>query len=95
MGSIGKVMGLGVRCNNFYELSMCIIFVDHCTNTKQWHERLGHLNVVVLKEMEKSNIVVKFLALSSLSHVCDARMMGKPIPKESRNKIVSSTVDTC
>ena len=29
------------------------------------------------------------------SHVCDARMMGKPVTKEIRNQIVSSTANTC
>ena len=34
-----------------------------------WHERFGHLNVVMLKEMKKSNMVVGLPTLSDLSHV--------------------------
>ena len=53
--SVGKVVGIGVRRNNLYELSALTISTDHSTstNTKQWHERLGHLNVVVLKKERK------------------------------------------
>ena len=93
--SAGKVVGIGVRRNNLYELSAFTISTDHntSTNTKQWHERFGHLNVAVLKEMKKSNMVVGLPTLSDLSHVCDACMMGKhqrsAIPKESQNRTKS------
>ena len=93
--SAGKVVGIGVRRNNLYELSALTISTDQSTNTntKQWHERFGHLNVAVLKEMKKSNMVVGLPTISDLSHVCDACMMGKhqrsAIPKESGNRAKS------
>ncbi|MCO5571443.1 hypothetical protein L7F22_025183 [Adiantum nelumboides] len=69
------------------------------STTKLWHERFGHLSIVVLKEMYKTGMVADLPFIMDLPDVCEACMMGKqhrqPFPQEaSRAKAPLELVHT-
>ena len=77
-------------------LNVLTTAIVQCTNTKQCHERFGHLSVSVLKGMKKLNMIVGLPTLSDLSHVCDGQASKISHPKrESKSDKVSSRADTC
>ena len=86
LNSDGVVVGRATRSNNLYKLTAYSANAKIST-IKLWHERFGHLSLVVLKEMYRSVMVADLPAILDLPDVCEACMMGKehrqPFPQEA------------
>ena len=86
MNSDGVVVGRATRSNNLYKLTAYSANAKINT-TKLWHERFGHLCLVVLNEIYRSGMVADLPTILDLPDVCEACMMGKkhwkPFPQEA------------
>ena len=89
LNSNGVVDGKATHGNNLYQLTA--YFASEGVNTsKLWHERFGHLSLIVLKEMLKYGLVVDLSAVMKLPDACEACMMGgqatsAPLPTRSKH----------
>ena len=85
----GKVIGHGVRRNNLYELSALTTSIGVGT-TKLWHERFGHIDHAVFKEILKHGMVAHLPVVAEMKEPCETCMLGKQqrkaFPQESTNK---------
>lgn len=94
------VMCASITENNLYELKIKAVVPDTCNlvqsdqdNMKMWHERLGHVNLKQIKNMNTNNVVegLKVNNSDKTEFVCEACAYGKqcrfPFHKSVRGEL--------